>query len=144
MLSARSTACSIAGHMRHSISRWLATCAAGASLAFAPHSLCAQNTRDQQLESPEIRSLRFNGVKNVDQNDLQKSIATQATKCRSMLLLPFCWISNSPTIKDKHYLDQTEFERDVLRIRLYYWKRGFRDAAVDTTVARSGRQVRLT
>ena len=130
--------------MRHSIYRWLATFAVGAALV-GPRASRAQNTRDQQREAPEIRGLRFNGVKSVDQADLQKSIATQATKCRSMLLLPFCWISGSSTIKDRHYLDQAEFERDVLRIRLYYWKRGFRDATVDTTVARSGaRQVRIT
>jgi len=123
--------------MRHSIYRWLATYAAGAALV-APHLLHAQNTRDQQRESPEIRKLTFSGVKSVDQTDLRKSIGTQATKCRSMLLMPFCWISHSPTIEDKHYLDQTEFERDVLRIRLYYWKHGYRDATVDTTVSRSG------
>ncbi|HWJ12615.1 MAG TPA: BamA/TamA family outer membrane protein [Gemmatimonadaceae bacterium] len=123
--------------MRHSIYRWLATYAAGAALV-APQLLGAQNTRDQQREAPEVRKLTFSGVKSVDQNDLQKSIATQATKCRSMLLMPFCWISHSPTIEDKHYLDQAEFERDVLRVRLYYWKHGYRDATVDTTVARSG------
>jgi len=123
--------------MRHSIYRWLATYAAGAALV-APQGLHAQNTRDQQRESPEIRKLTFSGVKSVDQTDLRKSIGTQATKCRSMLLMPFCWISHSPTIEDKHYLDQTEFERDVLRIRLYYWKHGYRDATVDTTVSRSG------
>jgi outer membrane protein assembly factor BamA len=42
-------------------------------------------------------------------------------------------------------LDETEFQRDVLRIRLYYWLRGFRDAAVDTTVVKTGpRQVHVT
>src|SRR5678816_921400 len=95
MYSARSTACSVAGDMRHSIYRWLATYAAGAALV-APQLLGAQNTRDQQREAPEVRKLTFSGVKSVDQNDLQKSIATQATKCRSMLLMPFCWISHSP------------------------------------------------
>lgn len=123
--------------MRHSIHRWLATLVVGAALV-GPPALHAQNTRDQQRESPEIRKLTFSGVKSVDQNDLQKSIATRPTKCRSMLLLPFCWISHSPTIEDKHYLDQAEFERDVLRIRLYYWKHGYRDATVDTAVSRSG------
>ncbi|HEY6828631.1 MAG TPA: BamA/TamA family outer membrane protein [Gemmatimonadaceae bacterium] len=131
--------------MRHSISRWLATFTTGAALVVGPRFLHAQNTRDQQREAPEIRKLTFSGVKHVDQNDLQKSISTQATKCRSMLLLPFCWISHSNTVEDKHYLDQAEFERDVLRIRLYYWKHGFRDATVDTTVAKSGtRQVHIT
>jgi outer membrane protein insertion porin family len=116
----------------------------GAALV-GPSVLHAQNTRDQQREAPEIRKMTISGVKHVDLNDLEKSISTQPTKCRSMLLMPFCWISHSPTIEDKHYLDQVEFERDVLRIRLYLWKHGFRDAAVDTTVARSGaHQVHIT
>jgi outer membrane protein insertion porin family len=87
----------------------------------------------------------FDGVKHVDVNDLSKSISTQASKCRSLLLIPFCLFSHSPTLEDKHYLDETEFQRDVVRIRLYYWKRGYRDAEVDTTVQRTApRQVHLT
>ena len=123
--------------MRHPISRWLATLVAGAALV-GPHVLRAQNTRDQQLETPEIRKLTFRGVKSIDLNDLEKSISTRASKCRSMLLLPFCWISHSPTIEDKQYLNREEFRRDVLRIRLYYFKHGYRDATVDTSITKSG------
>jgi outer membrane protein insertion porin family len=47
-------------------------------------------------------------------------------------------ISKSPTIEDKYYLDRTEMKRDMLRIRLYYWKSGFREAEVDTVVTETG------
>lgn len=104
----------------------------------------AQNTRDQQREAPEVRKLTISGVTHVDVHDLQTSISTQASKCRSLLLEPFCLISHSPTFVERHYLDQQEFERDVLRIRLYYWKRGWRDVTVDTSVVKSGvRQVHV-
>jgi len=102
--------------------------------------LQAQNTRDQQREAPEIRKLSLNGVKHVDVNDLSKSISTQASKCRSLLLQVFCWFSHSPTFVDKHYLDEAEFRRDVLRIRLFYWKHGYREAQVDTSVIDTGKR----
>jgi outer membrane protein insertion porin family len=125
--------------MRHALS-WVFVAAAAFSTPAA-----AQNTRNQQREAPEVRKLAFDGVRHVDVNDLAKSISTQASKCRSLLLMPFCLFSHSPTLVDKHYLDETEFQRDVIRIRLYYWKRGYRDTDVDTTVVSSGpRQVRVT
>jgi outer membrane protein assembly factor BamA len=46
---------------------------------------------------------------------------------------------------EKRYLDRTELRRDVLRIRVFYWLRGFRDAQVDTVVAkRSSDEVAIT
>jgi outer membrane protein assembly factor BamA len=111
---------------------------AGMTLMLTPCCLRAQRTHTEQLASPEVRKLAIDGVAHVDINDLQKSISTQASKCRSLLLTPFCLFSNSPTFEFKHYLDETELHRDVLRIRLYYWKRGYRDVDVDTVVTPTG------
>jgi outer membrane protein insertion porin family/translocation and assembly module TamA len=94
----------------------------------------AQSTQKDQRGAPEVRELILTGVTHVDQYDLLKSISTQVSKCRSFLLRPFCLISHSPTFDFKHYFDEAEFKRDVLRIRLYYWKRGYRDTQVDTLV----------
>jgi outer membrane protein insertion porin family/translocation and assembly module TamA len=42
-------------------------------------------------------------------------------------------------------LDEAEFRRDVLRIKVFYWKRGFREADVDTAVVpRDGEKVRVS
>src|SRR5262245_13754147 len=96
-------------------------------------------------ETPEVRRLKLQGVEHVDVQDLEKSIATRATRCRSIVLQPICAFSNSPTFEDKYYLDYDEFRRDVLRIRLYYWKRGYRETTVDTLVQRiNARQVAVT
>jgi outer membrane protein insertion porin family len=94
----------------------------------------AQSSRDQQRGSPEVRKLAITGVKSVDWHDLSRSINTRASKCRSLLLYPFCLFSKSPTVEDKYYMDQKEFERDVIRIRVYYWYKGYREAQVDTVV----------
>src|SRR2546423_3177029 len=105
-----------------------------ALLAFTPAVLSAQ--RGDQREAPEVRHLDLKGVHAVSSVDLGRSIATSSSQCKSLLLLPFCWVSKSPTFVDKKYLDRTEFRRDVLRIKVFYWKRGYRDATVDTAVVR--------
>jgi outer membrane protein assembly factor BamA len=98
-------------------------------------ALCAVPSRAQSRSpakdpSPEVVQLTMKGVKNVDQHDLEKSIQTQASRCVSFFVQPFCWMSHSPVFWQKYYLNRDEFRRDVLRIRVYYWKRGFRGVAV--------------
>jgi outer membrane protein insertion porin family len=84
-------------------------------------------------------------VNAVKQADLLQNIYTTASYCNSIILKPFCWISKSKYFYTKKYLDHKELERDVLRIRVFYWKRGYREAEVDTAVVRRGRnQVGVT
>jgi outer membrane protein insertion porin family/translocation and assembly module TamA len=106
--------------------------------ALALPSVLLAQTRDDQRNSPEVRRLVIDGAKNVDVHDLKKSISTQASACRNLILEVFCLFTNSPTFEDKHYLDESELRRDVVRIRLYYWKRGYRDTEVDTIVTPRG------
>lgn len=131
--------------MRRPAFLWAAASAVGTILAVSPRWVTAQNTHDLQREAPEVRRLDITGVEHVDVRDLERSISTQRSKCRSLVLEPFCLLSHSGTFQDRHYLDEDEFRRDVLRIRLYYWKRGFREAEVDTAVTPIGpRQVHVT
>ena len=99
---------------------------------------------DDQRESPEVRNLKLLGADHVDQTDLSKSISTRESHCRTLLYAPFCLFSRSPTFVEKHYLDREELRRDVLRIRVYYWKRGYRETQVDTSVTRKGDGVNVT
>src|SRR5262249_46647640 len=120
------------------------------ALALAPHTGSAQTKRAPSREAPrepapEVRRLTITGANHIDVMDLEQNIATQATTCASILLVPICAFSHSPTVQNRSYLDETEFQRDVLRIRLYLWLRGFRDATVDTSVVTTGtRQVHVT
>ena len=69
----------------------------------------------------------------------RKSISTQRVALPKLVILEvFCLFSHSPTFEDKHYLDEDELQRDVIRIRLYYWKRGYRETEVDTAVTPIG------
>jgi outer membrane protein insertion porin family len=84
-------------------------------------------------------------VKVVKQSEVQQNIYTTASYCNSIILKPFCWISKSKYFYTRKYLDHKELERDVLRIRIFYWKRGYREAEVDTAVVPRGRnQVGVT
>jgi len=74
----------------------------------------------------------------VKQSDLLSSIYTTASYCNSFLLKPFCLFSKSKYFYTKKYLDHQELHRDVLRARVFYWKRGFREAEVDTAVVPRG------
>lgn len=105
-----------------------------AVLTFAPTVVSAQ--RDDQREAPEVRDLDLNGVQGVSKRDLERSIATTKSECKSLLLLPFCLVSRSPTFWDRKYLNRDEFKRDVLRVLVFYWKRGYREATLDTAVVR--------
>jgi outer membrane protein assembly factor BamA len=95
-------------------------------------------------KTPEVMQLTVKGVKHVDQHDLEKSLGTQASKCGSLVFYIICPFSRSPLFWQKHDLDRDEFRRDVLRIRVYYWKRGFREATVDTSEKAKGKGVAIT
>jgi outer membrane protein assembly factor BamA len=84
-------------------------------------------------------------VKVVRQDELRNNIYTTASYCNSFILKPFCLISKSKYFYTRKYLDHQELQRDVLRIRVFYWKRGYREAEVDTAVVRRGKnQVGVT
>ena len=89
---------------------------------------------NDEREAPEVKDLKWSGVESVSEDDLEESIETEETRCHSLLLTPVCLVSNWSLFKDRHFLDRTELRRDMLRIRVFYWKRGWRDAQVDTVV----------
>src|SRR5258705_2095405 len=114
------------------------------ALALAPALLRAQHESTEQREAPEVRELVLNGVHAVGRFDLERSIATTRSECKSFLWTPICWISRSPTVWRKYYLDHGELRRDVRSIKVFYWKRGYRETTVATAVVKSRpRQVRV-
>ncbi|HUF30797.1 MAG TPA: BamA/TamA family outer membrane protein [Gemmatimonadaceae bacterium] len=90
--------------------------------------------RGDEMERPEVEEVELTGVESVDKDELKDGLATHPSQCRSLLFYPFCLISDHSWFVEKAYLDEDEFQRDVLRIKVYYWRRGFREAQVDTTV----------
>src|SRR2546423_7106642 len=101
-----------------------------AMLFLAAHArvLAAQDRSPTRDPSPEVMKLSMRGVRSVDQHDLEKSISTQASKCVGLFVMPLCLFSRSPILWQKQYLDRDQLRLDVLRIRVYYWRSGFREA----------------
>lgn len=100
--------------------------------AAAPAALHAQ---DDNLHQPVVLSLAFEGNRAIDDNILKVSIATSSsTKPFLLGLLGF---------GEKRYFNETEFQRDVLRIEALYRQSGYVDATVDTLVHRRDNGVHL-
>ena len=116
-----------------------------ATVLLVPSLSQAQERRDDvaELERPEVLDLRFRGLKAIRKGDLKTSIATKESGCKSLLLRPFCLITKSHYVYQRQYLDREEFSRDVIRLLVVYFKRGYRDARVDTVIARSKGGVRV-
>jgi outer membrane protein assembly factor BamA len=117
-------------HFSRRLGRTALVCLAS---AFAAPSLAAQ--RPAAVSStPEVRKLEFNGVQHLDVAELETAISTTATRCRSFLLAPLCRFTRFRGFEERHYLDHKELQRDVLRIRVLYFKHGYRETQVDTAV----------
>jgi len=97
--------------------------------------LQAQKTPPDERTHPVVDRVVFVGVtKAIDKADMSGGLATKASGCKSLLLEPFCALTKSHLVYDTRTLDHIELARDVVRIKVYYYKRGFREAEVDTSV----------
>lgn len=93
--------------------------------------------------SPEVEELDFQGNQAFSDRALGTAIVTRATSCRSLALSPFCWVGLEFAI-DRSYLVSREFRRDLARLKVFYYQRGYRETRVDTAVTRTGDEVRVT
>ena len=78
-----------------------------------------------------MADLVFEGNESFSDEVLASAIATRQTECRSVLLEPFCW-AGADWARDRGYLDTRALGRDVARLRVFYYQRGFRETTVDT------------
>ena len=104
--------------------------------AFAASPLEAQSAHRDDAPAPEVKKLELNGVSALEKDEIRRSISTTASSCKSAVLYLFCRFGNWRAVENRRYLDRTELQRDVLRIRVLYYKHGYRETQVDTTVAR--------
>ena len=122
----------------------LAAGALALAAATMPIPAAAQRSPVEQ-EHPEVKSLRFEGVESVDRNELERNVATSESECINVVAQAFfCWFTHAPAFYRRAYLDRDELREDLLRIRVFYYKRGWRDTQVDTTVTPNGDGVTVT
>ncbi|MBK5097726.1 MAG: hypothetical protein JJE01_08085, partial [Gemmatimonadetes bacterium] len=112
----------------------------GVSLA-VPGNAWAQGIADR-----EIVDLQFEGNQAFPDKELRKAILTDRTQCKSFLFnfpFPICPFTDWGFAHSREYLDEGELPLDVIRLDLYYRQRGFREARVDTVVARDDGEARV-
>ena len=109
-----------------------------ASVALAAGPLAGQAPAPSS-GNPEITALTLKGVHAFDPETLRLNIATDESHCVSILLRPVCLFSKSPLFYKRVTLNRAELARDVLRVMVFYFQRGYREAQVDTTVVPAGR-----
>ena len=118
-----------------------------AALLFLPAAGGAQSRAPGVLDedNPEVVDLRITGVRAVPEDQLRDAITVDESRCRSLVYrVTICPFYKGDAVYRRAYLDRLELRRDVLRIKLFYYERGYREAQVDTAVVPSGRdQVRV-
>ena len=101
--------------------------------AAVPNAVLAQSTARDTL--PIVRTVRIEGNTAFSDTEIKRAIATRASGCKSAFLTPFCLLRIGAFVRTER-LDARELRTDVARIRVYYFRRGYRLAQVDTSLVR--------
>jgi outer membrane protein insertion porin family len=76
---------------------------------------------------PEVVDLAFVGARAFRPDQLASAIATSETRCPGLLGLRLCFLGLGV---EEAYLDPEVLQTDALRLRVYYYERGYRNAEV--------------
>jgi outer membrane protein insertion porin family len=120
-----------------------ALCAVPIGIARAQSAPSAERPVVGLHDSIDVASLKFDGAQAVTPDELKLIVFTRTSSCRLVLIAPLCKLSRSQLFIDRRRTTPAALGEDITKIRVYYWRRGFRDAQVDTvlTPARHGMNV---
>jgi outer membrane protein assembly factor BamA len=115
--------------------------AAGVVLLSGGHTAAIAQSLRRVVDKPVVRELRIVGNTGLSNRELRAAIATQAAG--SGWFGACHWLASG--MCKSRLLDRAELDRDLLRLRVLYWKRGWRAAQVtpEITKVRQG-QIALT
>ena len=80
------------------------------------------------VTQPVISALRIEGNTNIGTSELKAAMETVSSACK--LVPRYCTVLPLGFLRNKKRLDRAELDRDMLRLRVLYWKRGWRAAQV--------------
>jgi outer membrane protein insertion porin family len=95
-------------------------------------------------DSMDVASLTFDGAEAVDPADLKLVIFTRTSSCRLILFAPICKLTPNLLFTDRRRTTRQALGEDITSLRVYYWRRGYREAQVDTLLAPAKRGVAVT
>ncbi|MBC7843245.1 MAG: BamA/TamA family outer membrane protein [Gemmatimonadaceae bacterium] len=87
------------------------------------------------MEQPVVGELKISGNKNIGDTELKAAMATVASSCR--LIPKYCKVIRFGFLRHTRVLDRAELDRDMLRLRVLYWKRGWRAAQVTPVIEKA-------
>jgi len=107
-----------------------------ALLAVAAAVFVAQPARAQVVDdSARIARVDLTGVSAFDEGLLRAAIVTSESRCSMSALGPLCWLGVG---REHQYVDPRVIEADALRLRIFYYERGYRDVIVNVDTTRVG------
>jgi outer membrane protein assembly factor BamA len=112
------------------------------SVLLVPPAAVAQLTAEE-AGGRLIEEVSFSGTDAISESSLKTSIFTEPTRCRGLLLTPFCWVIDSDVLIERHRLDPGELARDELRVLVRYFREGYREAAAAAEIEERGGGVRV-
>jgi outer membrane protein insertion porin family len=95
-------------------------------------------------DSLTVTALIFDGAAAVSTTDLKTVLFTRTSSCRLILLAPLCKLTASQLFTDRRRTTPAALGEDITALRVYYWRRGFRDAQVDTVLQPTKRGTAVT
>ncbi len=111
------------------------------ALAFLGGGDLAAGTAYAQ-EEPEgariVTRVQIEGNRTFSEREIRRAIATEPSRCKSFFLKPFCAFG---AFRERRTFDAQEFQLDAARLKVFYWRRGYREAQVDTVVRRNDGEV---
>jgi len=92
-------------------------------------------------DSITVTTLTFPGAVHVSPDDLRRGLFTRASPCRLPFLIPLCKLSATQVIVDRRRTTSAALGEDLDKLRVYYWRRGYREAQIDTVLTPGKRGV---
>lgn len=104
-----------------------------AGAAAAALALCAGGAAAQRPGDVEVQAVEFEGNRAFPDGLLRTAIVTAPSRCPALVI--FCWLGAR---RDVQVWDETTAGADAVRLRLFYYQRGYREAQVAIDTSRTG------
>jgi outer membrane protein assembly factor BamA len=95
-------------------------------------------------DSMDVASLTFEGATDVEASDLKLVIFTRTSSCRLVFFAPICKLTPTLVFTDRRRTTRKALGEDITSLRVYYWRRGYREAQVDTVLTPVKRGMAVT
>ena len=131
------------------LSRALLATSLVVTASLAAHAQAARPARSARAVRPatdslDVTALTFDGARAVSTADLRSVIFTRTSSCRLILLAPVCKLTSNLLFTDRRRTTLAALGEDITALRVYYWRRGYREAQVDTALTPTRRGVAVT